>query len=84
MEQQQGTTMKKLSLGEWGFLIIVTVIIIIMIIAGVNMEKPTKESNKKTCELNGGFSFINNSSYNHETLIFCNDGSVRWNNKEQP
>ena len=77
--------MRNLSLGEQAFLIIIPVIIIIMIIAGVNMEKPTIESNEKTCKLNGGFSFINSSSYNHEPLIFCNDGSVRWNNnKEQP
>ena len=68
---------------EWAFLIAIIVIIIIMIIAGVNMEKPTKESNEKKCALNGGFSFINNGSYNHETLIFCNDGSVRWNNNKE-
>ena len=77
--------MKPLSLGDWAILIVVIAIAIIMIIAGVNMEKPTIESNEKTCKLNGGFSFINSSSYNHEPLIFCNDGSVRWNNnKEQP
>ena len=77
--------MKPLSLGDWAILIVVIAIAIIMIIAGLNMEEPTKESNKKTCKLNGGLSFINSSSYNHEPLIFCNDGSVRWNNnKEQP
>ena len=74
--------MGSLSLGERAFLIIVPAIIIIMIIAGVNMKKPTIESNKKTCELNGGVSFINNSSNNHKPLVFCKDGSVRWNNNK--
>lgn len=64
--------------GEWDFgmiamyasLIAITITTINIVTTNKSVESPAIESHEKACELNDGLSFINNSSYSREPLIF--------------
>ena len=84
--------MKNLSLGEWGFLIVVILLILSSVFFGVNLNDAALgnadvaiEGGTLTISANGDFTYTNSEGFDFDPLIFCNDDSVRWNNnKEQP